>query len=312
MMRMRVRRGMAFLALSLLFLLSSSAEAQPFDICYVCFDGGASSVTLPDTVVPVPTELQPYVVPTQTTCAEIERVAEIEQLIPPLVCPAILDRNDLRLACGCANAVPTSAPLAGGAAPSIGMNNETASSPVAPSVAPVTAAPHNDRTCPFVEQPDRCPRNMLLLLRNDASSSSMPCNCYNFCNGNFVGCCSYQEESSQQTISNPCDFDCILDGTSEGRVTGCRDTDTPPADTDLASLPSAATTTPRRTAAGLLLVVGGPLLFLWPRAAATTPLSEDDASVDVTSCVLGSWTTFFLNPSGASWELLLLLVVEQR
>jgi len=56
-----VPRGMAFLALSLLFL-SAAAEAQDEpsdDICHVCFDGGASSVTLPDTVVPIPTELQP-------------------------------------------------------------------------------------------------------------------------------------------------------------------------------------------------------------------------------------------------------------
>jgi len=108
--------------------------------------------------------------------------------------------------------------------------------------------------CPFQDQADLCPIHMLQLAeaQNNNNNAAQPCDCYNFCNGQFVGCCS----------SRPgvvCDFECVLDGVSEGPVTGCRDEDRPPAGTDASELKhsSRAAAVPR-----LGWMAGAPVLLL--------------------------------------------------
>ena len=87
----------------------SSPSVGVAEQCYVCSDGGVSSVTTPDATVQLPSELQAIFEVEQASCGQIESVVEVLNLVPANLCPE-LDRNDLRLACGCANAVPTMGP----------------------------------------------------------------------------------------------------------------------------------------------------------------------------------------------------------
>ena len=85
-----------------------SATENP--ICYVCFDNGTSTVTKPESIVALPPETLALTGGlTEVSCAMVESVAELLRLVPAELCP-LLDRNDLRLACGCANASQTTAP----------------------------------------------------------------------------------------------------------------------------------------------------------------------------------------------------------
>ena len=117
--------------------------------CYICFDGGVSSITRPDAVIPLPDFVG---IPT-ATCAQLQKAAEVDLLIPESFCSQ-LDDPDIRVACGCALPVttaPVPAPVPVTTAPVAATTAPVASTtaPVAPTTAPVapTAAPTEDPEC---------------------------------------------------------------------------------------------------------------------------------------------------------------------
>lgn len=92
------------------FVADETTKNYSNPVCWVCFDNGISNVSNPEAIVELPPEAMNLTggVP-QVSCAQIQSVAEVMRLVPADLCP-LLDRNDLRLACGCANAVITNAP----------------------------------------------------------------------------------------------------------------------------------------------------------------------------------------------------------
>jgi len=189
---------------------SPPTQSGEYDPCYICFDGGASTITNPDVAVPLPEAVISAIGYDSATCEDIRRLGEDERRIPEFACP-LVDQEELRTACGCTPIIIT---------------NDDGDDGSSPSRAPVSRMP-TDPTCPFQEQKDLCPLNMLKLAQ---SSDDQQCECYNFCNGQFVGCCSGQ-------AGDVCDVNCILErGDSEGRVTGCRNSDRPLAGTDFDDL----------------------------------------------------------------------------
>jgi hypothetical protein len=75
-------------------------------ICWICSDGGVSTITLPDVLVPLP-EFTGY---TEATCETIRAAGEDARIIPDYAC-SLLDREDFRILCGCENSL-TTAPAA--------------------------------------------------------------------------------------------------------------------------------------------------------------------------------------------------------
>lgn len=71
--------------------------------CYVCFDGGQSTITLPDNIVPLPS----FTGFEQATCEQIRMVAEDLLALNPTNC-LFLDREDFRVTCGCENVLSSS------------------------------------------------------------------------------------------------------------------------------------------------------------------------------------------------------------
>lgn len=195
--------------------LAPVKQPGQYPACYICFDGGASTITNPEFPVPLPEDVTAAIGYTRATCEDIRRIGEDELLIPELAC-LLVDREDLRAACGCTNALADN-------------NNDNNNTNIAsPSQAPVPPRTPTNPTCPFQEQTDLCPLNMFTLAAQ--KDVDRQCECYNFCNGQFVGCCSAAGEA--------CEVNCILEGggDSEGRVTGCRDSDRPLEGTDLTDL----------------------------------------------------------------------------
>ena len=111
--------------------------------CYLCSDDGLSQITNPDFLVPLPSQVTALIGMSSVTCEDMRRVGEDLRRIPPFACP-LLDREDLREACGCTNAISA--------------NNATSSSsssmPVvepapAPASAPIADVLDDDATAPF-------------------------------------------------------------------------------------------------------------------------------------------------------------------
>lgn len=99
-----MRRVVAYLYLCSLpgFIYFSSAQNP---VCCVCFDNCVSTITNPDAIVPLPSGIGFD----QATCAQIQKVAEVDLLIPAAFC-SMLDLEDFRQVCGCSNAVVDIAP----------------------------------------------------------------------------------------------------------------------------------------------------------------------------------------------------------
>jgi len=92
-------------------------------------------------MVQLPPELQALLEVEQASCGQIESQVEVLNLVPANLCPE-LDRNDLRLACGCANAVPAMGPTVRPTFSPLAAGTPTATpttSPPTPSSAPVNA-----------------------------------------------------------------------------------------------------------------------------------------------------------------------------
>lgn len=103
-----------FSIIAILYGLSFAYAQDPNPICYVCSDGGVSTITKPDVLIPLPDDAGQ----SEATCEMIRLSAEIFLLIPADQCFK-LDREDFRILCGCENALnqtttkaPTAVPIA--------------------------------------------------------------------------------------------------------------------------------------------------------------------------------------------------------
>jgi hypothetical protein len=79
-------------------LAAGQATANP--PCYLCGDGGVSTITKPDVIIPLPA----FVGIPEASCETILTAAEVNLLVPEASC-SLLDNADLRLACGCENVI---------------------------------------------------------------------------------------------------------------------------------------------------------------------------------------------------------------
>jgi len=114
-------------------------------VCYVCADGGLSTITKPDTIVQLPPEVVELTGGvTEASCSLIQNVTEELRLVPEEFCP-LLDVNSLKLVCGCTNAIPTIAPV-------VTPSDATAVT-TEPNAAPVTPSSDliNDVVLTFIE-----------------------------------------------------------------------------------------------------------------------------------------------------------------
>ena len=103
-------------AVSAEFGFASFAETEN-PPCYVCGDGGVSTVTKPDVVIPLPA----FVGIPSVTCGQLQAAGEDKKLIPSLGCVLLAQKQAaLGKECGCAETVkadeatetPTTAPSA--------------------------------------------------------------------------------------------------------------------------------------------------------------------------------------------------------
>jgi hypothetical protein len=88
-----------FLLALTLIIIPTWAQQNP--ICYLCSDGGVSNVTRPNTTIPLPEFLG---FGDSVSCKQIQFAGETLRLIPPGLC-ALLDSREIRVACGCQNAL---------------------------------------------------------------------------------------------------------------------------------------------------------------------------------------------------------------
>lgn len=79
--------------------------------CWICNDSGMSSISNPNVVLPLPSQLVQIVGSDTSTCADLARFAEDDRLIPDDLC-SIMDAQQLRDTCGCPNAMaPAATPV---------------------------------------------------------------------------------------------------------------------------------------------------------------------------------------------------------
>ena len=94
-----------FLLLSLIAVMPNFSEAQPYPPCYICSDGGVSTIGRPNTPITLHPDVAALVGFSDGSCEDLRRLGEDELQIPSIACP-LLDRKDLRLDCGCTNWEP--------------------------------------------------------------------------------------------------------------------------------------------------------------------------------------------------------------
>lgn len=112
---MMLKRFLFVIACSLKLTVSQlSDDATKNPICYVCSDGGVSTITKPDVLIPLPNNTQGV---SEATCETIRLSAEVLLLIPEESC-YLLDNEEFRILCGCENTldsiptIPLASPIA--------------------------------------------------------------------------------------------------------------------------------------------------------------------------------------------------------
>ena len=126
----------------------ASAQTPKNPICYVCSDGGLSTITRPNTQVPLPAFLN---LGDSISCDQIRIAAEVLYLLPEQACQ-VLDFPAFRVACGCENAwsaapiaatvatkAPTPAKIVGGKKDSKGTGAPSMHPSTTPSTRPTPA-----------------------------------------------------------------------------------------------------------------------------------------------------------------------------
>jgi len=91
-----------FLLLSLFAVMPNFSKAQRYPPCHICSDGGAATIMKPGSPISLPPDVAALVGFSDGSCEDLRRFGEEELEIPPDACP-LLDREDLRLDCGCTN-----------------------------------------------------------------------------------------------------------------------------------------------------------------------------------------------------------------